>query len=249
MKKFHYIYSEGDHKWGIIARDPDKPSYLIDTNEYVINKNEKLILTDPGGIEIFPSVLSSLSTEANPTNIEYIFASHQDPDIISSLTLWLEINPTIKCFTSYLWSTFLPHFGGNDSTFITIPDNGSEISFHGLDLEFVAAHYLHSSGNFHLYDKKAKIYFSGDIGAALLPPALLALPEIYVTDFDSHIKYCKGFHERWMGSNEAKLDWCSRVSKLQIEQLCPQHGLIFKNKDIERFINWFAELKVGVLKS
>ncbi|MBK9502549.1 MAG: MBL fold metallo-hydrolase [Leptospiraceae bacterium] len=249
MKKFQYIYSEGDHKWGIIARDPKKPSYLIDTNEYVLCKNEKLIVTDPGGIEIFPAVLSSLSTEVNPINIEYIFASHQDPDIISSLTLWLDIDPKIKCFTSVLWSTFLPHFGGNNETFAIIPDNGIDFSFHGLDLEFVPAHYLHSSGNFHLYDKKAKIYFSGDVGAALLPPDLLSESEIYVNDFDSHIKYCKGFHERWMGSNEAKNDWCSRVSQLNIDQFCPQHGLIFKGKDVERFINWFAELKVGILKS
>ena len=249
MKKFQYIYSEGDHKWGIIARDPEKPNYLIDTNEYVIVKNEKLILTDPGGIEIFPSVLSSLSTEANPVNIEYIFASHQDPDIISSLTLWLDIDPKIKCFTSYLWSTFLPHFGGNNETFTIIPDSGMQFSFHGLDLEFVPAHYLHSSGNFHLYDKNAKIYFSGDVGAALLPENELTESGIFVKDFDRHINYCKGFHQRWMGSNEAKNDWCNRVSQLRIDLLCPQHGLIFKEKDVERFINWFSELKVGILKT
>jgi hypothetical protein len=43
-----------------------------------------------------------------------------------------------------------------------------------------------------------------------------------------------------------------RISSLiedKANQLCPQPGLIFKNKDVERFINWFAELKVGVLKS
>jgi len=249
LKKFQYIYSEGDHKWGIISRDPEKPSYLIDTNEYVICKGNKLIITDPGGIEIFPSVITSISTEQNPIDIEYIFASHQDPDIISSLTLWLDINPSIKCFTSFLWSTFLPHFGGNDSTFSIIPDIGSSFNFHGLELEFVPAHYLHSSGNFHLYDPKSKIYFSGDIGAALLPEAVAKEGKIYVDDFDNHIAYCKGFHERWMGSNEAKLDWCNRVSKMDIEQLCPQHGMIFKEKDVMRFINWFSELKIGVLRS
>ena len=169
MKKFQYIYTEGNHKWGIISRDPNKPGHLIDTNEYVICNGNKLIMTDPGGIEIFPSVITSLSTEQNPVEIEYIFASHQDPDIISSLTLWLDINPSIKCFTSYLWATFLPHFGGNENTFIVIPDSGTKFNFHGLELEIIPAHYLHSSGNFHLYDSKSKILFSGDIGAALLP--------------------------------------------------------------------------------
>ena len=27
-----------------------------------------------------------------------LFASHQDPDIISSLTLWLEVNRQLRCF-------------------------------------------------------------------------------------------------------------------------------------------------------
>src|SRR3569623_1304442 len=31
-----------------------------------------------------------------------LFAPHQDPDIISSLTLWLEVNPQLRCFEQ-LW--------------------------------------------------------------------------------------------------------------------------------------------------
>jgi flavorubredoxin len=38
------------------------------------------------------------------------------------------------------------------------------------------------------------------------------------------------------------------VSKLDIDMLCPQHGAIFQGADVERFINWFAELEVGVLQ-
>ena len=54
----------------------------------------------------------------------------------------------------------MPHFGGQDSTFITIPDPGMTIRLGGLELQAIPAHYLHSSGNFHLYDPKAKILFS-----------------------------------------------------------------------------------------
>jgi len=30
--------------------------------------------------------------------------------------------------------------------------------------------------------------------------------------------------------------------------MCPQHGAIYRGKDVQRFINWFAELEVGVLR-
>ena len=242
MKKTHVIYEDGDHRWLAIARDPDKQGFLIDTNEYLVLNGEHALLTDPGGMEIFPAVFSAISTEFDPRNIQWLFASHQDPDIISSLSLWLDFNPKIRCYLSWLWSSFIPHFGGDDQTFIGLPDEGGEIPLGSLKLQAVPAHYLHSSGNFHLYDAKAKLLFSGDVGAALLPQDM---PALFVQDFDRHIMHAAGFHRRWMGSNEAKLDWCERASKMQIDMLCPQHGAIYQGKDVERFINWFAELPVG----
>ena len=107
MKKIYSLYTEESHTWAMITRDPDKPHYLIDTNEYLIIKNDQMIITDPGGIEIFPAVVSTLSTEYNPQNIQYIFASHQDPDVISSLSLWLDMNPKIIGYVCYLDVLFL----------------------------------------------------------------------------------------------------------------------------------------------
>jgi len=249
LKRFRYLYTDGSHKWACLFRDPEKASYLIDTNEYVVFHQDKMILLDPGGMEVFPAVFSALSQETDPKQIEYLFASHQDPDIISSLSLWLEVNPELKVFTSYVWSSFLPHYGGTKDTFITLPDNGGEpFDFHGLELVFVPAHYMHSSGNFHLYDKKAKILFSGDIGAALLPESQVNT-DVFVTNFDEHIRYAEGFHRRWMPSNEAKNQWCEHVSKLNVDFMCPQHGLIYQGEDVRRFLDWFYHLKVGITKA
>lgn len=242
MKTTKIIFEQGSHRWVVVARDPEKPDYLIDTNEYLVMSGEHTLLTDPGGMEIFPAVFSAISADYNPQQISCLFASHQDPDIISSLSLWLDFKPDLKCYVSWLWGGFVPHFGGNDRTLIEIPDEGMEITLGSLKLQAVPAHYLHSSGNFQLYDPKARILFSGDVGAAILPSETDGL---FVADFDKHIRHAEGFHRRWMGSNEAKLDWCGRASKLEIDMLCPQHGAIYQGRDVERFINWFAELPVG----
>jgi len=243
MKKLQMIYEEGDHKWAMIARDPERPNYLIDTNEYLIMSDGEALLTDPGGMEIFPAVFAAITDAYDPSRIKQLFASHQDPDIISSLGLWIEFNPELKCHLSWLWSSFIPHFGGNEDTFLDIPDEGNHIKVGNLDLRTIPAHYLHSSGNFHLYDEKAKIYFSGDVGAAMLEHDD---SEIFVKEFSSHIKKAEVFHRRWMGSNAAKNDWCTRVSDMDIDMLCPQHGAIYQGEDVGRFINWFSELEVGI---
>lgn len=246
MKTTATIYQDGNHKWVAIVRDPQKPNYLIDTNEYLVTNGSQGILLDPGGAEVFPAVFSALSSEFDPSALNSIFASHQDPDICSSLALWLEFNPKLRCHVSTLWTSFIPHFGGNAETFITIPDEGADIALEGLILRAVPAHYLHSSGNFHLYDKAAKILFTGDVGAALLPPGDDGL---FVENFDKHIRHAEGFHRRWMGSNEAKRRWCERASQMDIDMLCPQHGSIYRGEDVQRFINWFDTLQVGIVNA
>ncbi len=243
MKQVTTIYKQGKHRWLMVARDPSRPEYLIDTNEYLIMHGNDVMLTDPGGTEIFPAVFSAICKELDPGNIKSIFASHQDPDIISSIGLWLEVNPAIKCHLSWLWASFVPHFGGNDQTFHAIADEGGSLLLdNSLKLEFIPAHYLHSSGNFHLYDRKARILFSGDVGAALIPPDK---DYLFVEDFDQHMRYAEGFHRRWMGSNEAKQRWCQRVRDLDIDMLCPQHGAIYRGEQVQRFIDWFERLEVG----
>jgi len=242
MKKLQFIYENGEHKWAAVSRDPEKPGFLIDTNEYLVINNGEGLLTDPGGSEIFHAVFAAICTEFDPHKICGLFASHQDPDIISSLGLWLDFNPELKCYLSWLWGSFIPHFGGNDTTFISIPDDGMEIRVGNLPLRAVPAHYLHSSGNFQLYDPQAKILFSGDVGAALMPQGE---DDLFVTDFNKHIRFAEGFHRRWMGSTVARDDWCERAAKMEIDMLCPQHGAIYQGEDVMRFINWFAGLEVG----
>ena len=242
MKTIQPIYEKGDHKWHLIARDPEKPNYLIDTNEYLISSADESLLTDPGGMEIFPAVFSAVSTAFDPNKIRALFASHQDPDIISSLALWLEFNPELKCHLSWLWGTFVPHFGGKEDTFNLLPDEGAPIRIGKLTLQAIPAHYLHSAGNFNLYDPLAKILFTGDIGAAMIPHEK---DYLYVDDFDTHIQYAEKFHRRWMASNSAKQAWCDRVRELDIDMLCPQHGAIYRGENVKRFIDWFEQLEVG----
>lgn len=244
MKKAINIFALGKHCWYAIARDPERPSFIIDTNEYLITDGEQALLTDPGGMEIFPAVFAAIGEVIDPSCIGSIFASHQDPDVISSLALWLAFNPQITCHVSGLWKTFIPHFGGNELSLLAIPDQGNEIKLGELSLSTIPAHYLHSSGNLHLYDPAAKILFSGDIGAALLPADQ---GDLFVRDFAAHVRFAEGFHRRWMGSNSAKRDWCERAAKMDIDMLCPQHGAIYQGEDVMRFINWLDELPVGIV--
>lgn len=235
------IYN-GAHQWIVFGRDSGKAEKIIDTNQYMVKADNRALLMDPGGTEIFAPMLTAVLEHVRVEQITDLFASHQDPDIISSLGLWEEAAPDARLHTPWLWESFLHHFGSQEIEFVPIPDEGGIIDMGAIRLQLIPAHYLHSSGNFHVYDPIAKILMSGDVGAALEAPGA----PIFVEDFNEHIGKMKMFHQRWMPSNRAKQDWVQRVRKLDIETMAPQHGRMFKGEDVGRFIDWFEALEVGV---
>ena len=245
MKVFE-LYNKNNRRWVYFGRDRDKNKKIIDTNEYLIEIDGRGLLPDPGGLEVFPSFMAALSREIDLEKIDILYGSHQDPDIISSLALWMGVCKDALVYTPGIWMTFISHFA-EDVELQPIGDKGQNIALgNSSDLQFIPAHYLHSSATFSLYDPVAKILLSGDIGAAILPDGH---EEIFVTDFDYHVKYMKGFHRRWMPSNEAKLKWIERLRKLDVNMICPQHGSIFRDDDVKRFLDWFEGFEVaGALK-
>ncbi|GGY34769.1 MBL fold metallo-hydrolase [Bacterioplanes sanyensis] len=236
------IYEQGDHRWIMFGRDPDKAEGIIDTNQYLVISGEEAILLDPGGIELFAPMLSAVLKYVPADQIRYLFASHQDPDIISSLGLWDQALPNASLYSPWLWEGFIRHFGMERIRYCAIPDEGLNLTVGRIQLQFVPAHYLHSSGNFHVYDPKAKILMSGDVGAALEPGE----PPLWVENMSQHSAHMKTFHQRWMPSNEAKDHWLRRVRQLDIDIMAPQHGRLFKQAHVDEFFNWFEQLSVGI---
>ena len=239
--KMTKIY-EGNYQWIMFGRDVNRPANIIDTNQYMVRTARRCLLMDPGGVELFAPMLAAVLHHAPVEEITDLFASHQDPDIISSLGLWDQALPKAKLHASKMWEGFIRHFGCESIEYVGIPDNGGSIKLDSTELKIIPAHYLHSSANFHIYDAQAKILMSGDVGAALEPPGA----PIYVDNFDAHTEHMRYFHQRWMPSNQAKRVWIERVRKLEIDIMAPQHGRIFKGDDVKRFLDWFEALDVGV---
>lgn len=235
------LYNE-NHRWVMFGRDPGKPEKIVDTNQYLITSGDQSILLDPGGIELFAPMLAATLKYVPIDNITHLFASHQDPDIISSLGLWDQVLPTAKLHCPWLWEGFVRHFGMNNIEYSPIRDQGETIRIGNIDLQLIPAHYLHSSGNFNVYDPVAKILFSGDIGAALEAPDA----PFEIDNFNDQIDKMQLFHQRWMPSNRAKQDWIRRVRKLDIEIMVPQHGRVFRGENITKFLDWFEALEVGI---
>ncbi|GFO54353.1 MBL fold metallo-hydrolase [Geomonas sp. Red276] len=216
---------------------------MVQANQHLIINNGEGIILDPGGHKIYTKLFAMLSSEMKQNGLKHIFFSHQDPDIIAAANGWLMVTDA-QAHLSGLWMRFIPHFGVDEMVVTRIkpiPDEGEIITLGGAQLMFLPAHFLHSSGNFHVYDPTSKILYTGDLGASL------GNDYTFVEDFDSHIQYMEGFHRRYLATGKALRMWANTVRKLDIEMIAPQHGAMFPNRELaHKFIDWAETLTCGV---
>ncbi len=225
----------------------------IQANQFLVIHDRHTALIDPGGDLTYTPLFMEVIKHVTIKELDYVIASHQDPDIIASLDKWMTYtNCQIAC--SKLWSRFLPHLipkhleqvskkSTDTSRYIAIPDGGMDLSLGDSVLKAVPAHFLHSVGNFHFYDPIAKILFTGDVGASIVEEGL----DQPVTDFEAHLPAMEPFHRRYMANNKACRLWVNMVRNLDIEMIVPQHGRSFRGKEmINKFLDWFEGLECGL---
>lgn len=236
------LFDNGTHR-NVLLEDIPSGGLAVQANQHVIIDNASGMILDPGGHKVYSKVLAATTGLLGRAKLETIFLSHQDPDIVAAVNGWL-MTTDAKAYVSALWTRFVPHFGLDrlvESRLLPIEDHGTTLALGQSQMRVVPAHFLHSPGNFHVYDPVAKILYSGDLGASLGPEYR------EVTDFDAHIPSMLGFHQRYMAGNAAMRAWAKAVRRLDIEIIAPQHGALFSGKAmVERFISWCEGLACGV---
>lgn len=237
------LFSNSRHKFVLLNETERGEEEGVHSNQYLITHGEHAVLMDPGGFGVMPRVLAELLRHTTPDKIEAILLSHQDPDIVGGLTTWLEITDC-PVYVSKIWLRFLPHYGLRSmSKFVGVPDAGLSLDVApDFNLQLLPAHFLHSEGQINVYDPVARILFSGDIGAAMMPEDEAY---VFVDELSSHLAYIEGFHRRYMSCNRAARFWVDTVSLLDIQMIAPQHGPVYRGQAVAEFLAWMKELKCG----
>lgn len=235
------LFENGSHK-NIFWHDLGGGAMIQSTQHVIVDGDDSIIL-DPGGHKIYAQLFGELAPHLPPGGLRYVFLSHQDPDIVAAINGWLMVTDA-TAFASSLWMRFIPHFGVDElvvNRMKPIPDEGMAISFGSSGLKFIAAPFLHSAGNFHVYDPVSKILYTGDLGASIGADYMM------VEDFEAHIPSMKGFHQRYMPCNAILRRFVKTARNLDVECIAPQHGALFKGKElVGKLLDWLDQLDAGI---
>lgn len=242
------LFEQGSHR--CLIYDNLVTGNGIQANQFLIADDAHMALIDPGGDLTYTPLTIELSRILDISRLDYVFASHQDPDIITSLPRWL-LHSQCKVVTSRLWARFLPHLASSFHTgrlqgdiagrLIEVPDAGMRLPFGAGEIVVLPAHFLHSVGNLHFYDPVSRILFSGDVGASV------GGERGEVQDFERHAESMAGFHRRYMCSSKVCRLWAAMVRSLDVDMIVPQHGGYFVGRAmVSRFLGWFESQPCGI---
>ena len=242
------LFDNGPHK--VLCFDQLVTGDGVQSNQFLIIDHDEHALLDPGGDLTYMPLSLALSRHIPLQKLTYVFASHQDPDIIASLDKWF-LHTDCKVVCSKLWARFLPHLSAGflsrgqgmatTERMIAVPDKGMDIPLGKSTLKILPAHFLHSVGNLHFYDPVSGILFSGDMGASMLDDAEP------VGNFAEHLPSMEGFHRRYMAGNKACRLWANMIRTLKPAMMVPQHGRPFVGPDmINAFLDWISQLECGM---
>lgn len=241
------LFDNGTHKC-LMFDDlvDDSHDHAVQSNQFLIVDNGHGAILDPGGNMTYNPLRLEMTHHFQPKDLDYILASHADPDIVASLNKWL-MNTQCNVLISSLWVKFLPHFcniSEDQGRIMGIPDQGLSFRLGNCQLKAIPAHFMHSEGNFQFYDPVSKILFTGDMGASMVAHSAADTP---VEDFKAHIPYMESFHRRYMVSNKICRYWVNMVRQLDVEMIVPQHGRMFQGKAmVNEFLNWIENLECGI---
>lgn len=244
------LYNDGRHVC-LMFHDlvDDSISSAVQASQFLIVADGEGALIDPAGNMTYNALVMAMQPHFPFKRLKYIFASHQDPDIVASLNKWL-ISTDCVLYISQLWERFVPHFctlNRWEGRIVGIPDRGMVIPMGGARIHAVPAHFLHAEGNFQFYDARAKILFSGDMGASLVHHGEITRPIETVADLHAHLPRMEGFHRRYMVANKACRLWANMVRGMDVEMMVPQHGRWLRGREVvAAFLAWIETLPCGI---
>lgn len=198
-------------------------------------KDEKNVLIDTVKADYLNQFLCNVSQMCNPEEIDYIVVNHLELDHSGCLEKIVELTKPEKIFVSPMGGKVLDTFFNTKDWPIHVIKSGEEVSIGKRTLRFFETRMLHWPDNMFTYVPEDKILISSDAFGQNW-----ATSERFADELD------RVNVERLMGEYYANIvnpyspqvvKTLETLSKLDIDvdMLCPDHGLIFRGKEDVKF--------------
>lgn len=210
-------------------------------NSYLLKGSEGIALFETVKEKFFDEHLEKIRLITNLEDINYIVVNHTEPDHAGSVEKLLEYAPNATVVGSSLAIKYLSEIINKPFNSKIVKD-GETLSLGNKTLKFISAPQLHWPDTMYSYVVEDETLITCDsFGAHYCDERILKSSieedkeEDYVEAYNYYFRMIMGPFKPFM------LKAMDKIKDLNLNYICPGHGLVLDNSNIEKFINLYRE--------
>ncbi|MFA6019784.1 MAG: diguanylate cyclase [Rhodospirillales bacterium] len=217
------------------------PGDAFQCHVYLLEHGDQSVLFDPGSMLTYEYTLAKIAEVTDFSNIRWFVCHHQDPDITSAMPRIdaLVTRDDARLVSHWRGQALIKHYGLK-MPFWMPEEHEWKLDLGGRKLKFLFTPYAHFPGAFVTYDEQACALFSSDIFGGFTEGFSLVAQKM------DYFESLKPFHEHYIPSRDVLLHSLTRIEKLDLKMICPQHGSIIPEHLVHPIIDRLKTLDCGL---
>ena len=210
-------------------------------NSYLLRGSEGIALFETVKEKFFDEHLEKIRSVINLEDINYVVVNHTEPDHAGSVEKILEYAPNATVVGSNLAIKYLTEIINKPFKNKVVKD-GETLSLGNKTLKFISAPQLHWPDTMYTYVIEDETLITCDSFGAHYCDERVLKSAIEDSKEDDYIEAYNYYFRMIMGPFKPfVLKALDKIKDLDLKFICPGHGLVLDNNNIEKFMNLYKE--------
>ena len=210
-------------------------------NSYLLRGSEGIALFETVKEKFFDEHLEKIRSVINLEDINYVVVNHTEPDHAGSVEKILEYAPNATVVGSNLAIKYLTEIINKPFKNKVVKD-GETLSLGNKTLKFISAPQLHWPDTMYTYVIEDETLITCDSFGAHYCDKRVLKSAIEDSKEDDYIEAYNYYFRMIMGPFKPfVLKALDKIKDLDLKFICPGHGLVLDNNNIEKYMNLYKE--------
>lgn len=210
-------------------------------NSYLLRGSEGIALFETVKEKFFDEHLEKIRSVINLEDINYVVVNHTEPDHAGSVEKILEYAPNATVVGSNLAIKYLTEIINKPFKNKVVKD-GETLSLGNKTLKFISAPQLHWPDTMYTYVIEDETLITCDSFGAHYCDERVLKSAIEDNKEDDYIEAYNYYFRMIMGPFKPfVLKALDKIKDLDLKFICPGHGLVLDNNNIEKYMNLYKE--------
>ena len=210
-------------------------------NSYLLRGSDGIALFETVKEKFFDEHLEKIRSVINLEDINYVVVNHTEPDHAGSVEKILEYAPNATVVGSNLAIKYLTEIINKPFKNKVVKD-GETLSLGNKTLKFISAPQLHWPDTMYTYVIEDETLITCDSFGAHYCDERVLKSAIEDSKEDDYIEAYNYYFRMIMGPFKPfVLKALDKIKDLDLKFICPGHGLVLDNNNIEKYMNLYKE--------